>query len=121
MKNLSVRKEYNGGVWTEGRFRGFITSALRGSMRRWPPKWETLRDARVGRKLNKKTGRKALHFRCASCRKEFPQNRVQVDHKIAIGKCLTWDEFIEKLFCEKDNLQVLCKVCHKKKTKKEQK
>lgn len=90
-------------------------------MRRWPPKWEVLKNARIGKKLNKKTGRKALHYRCAVCGKEFVQSRVQVDHILPIGSCKTWDEFIEKLFCEKDNLQVLCKSCHKRKTKKEQK
>jgi len=29
----------NNGEWTEGRYRSFITSTLRGGMRRWPPKW----------------------------------------------------------------------------------
>lgn len=111
----------NGGKWTEGRFRGFITSALRGAMRRWPPKFEALKLAFAGTKVNPKTKRKAKHFTCAECEKEFVQANVQVDHKVPIGSCKTWDEFIEKLFCETDNLQVLCKPCHKKKTKEERK
>ena len=32
-----------------------------------------------------------------------------------------WDVFIKRLFCEKDNLQVLCSGCHDKKTLKERK
>ena len=109
----------NAGKWSDGRMRGFITSALRSAMRRWPPKWSTLKDAFVGTKINKKTGRKAKHYKCSICKKEFVQANVQVDHKVPIGKCSSWDEFITKLFCEQDNLQCLCKGCHKKKTKKE--
>lgn len=112
-------RDYNGGKWSSGRFRGFITSALRSAMRRWPPKWEALKAAFVGSKINKKSGRKAKHFECATCHKHFVQTGVQVDHKDPVGSCKTWDEFIERLFCEKDNLQVMCKTCHKVKTKKE--
>lgn len=25
---------------------------------------------------------------------------------------VSWDEFIERMYCEKDNLQLLCKACH---------
>ena len=31
----------------------------------------------------------------------------------------TWDDFIDRLFCEKKNLQALCRGCHAKKTKEE--
>lgn len=30
-----------------------------------------------------------------------------------------WDEFIENLYCELDNLQVLCWSCHEEKTGEE--
>jgi hypothetical protein len=30
-----------------------------------------------------------------------------------------WDTFIKRLFCSKENLQVLCSACHTKKTKEE--
>lgn len=111
----------NGGRWTEGRFRGFITSALRSAFRRWQPKYETLAAGFVGSKINKKSGRVAKHYECALCGGEFPQSGVQVDHKVPIGSTASWDEFVEKLFCESDNLQVLCIPCHKKKTKKDNK
>jgi hypothetical protein len=29
---------------------------------------------------------------------------------------ITWDEYIDRMFCEKDNLQLLCGECHDKKT-----
>lgn len=110
-------KSRNGGKWTEGRFRGFITSALRSAMRRWPPKWAVVDEAYVGRQKNKRTGREAKHYRCSFCKRDFIQKHIQVDHIIPIAPFKDWNECIEKMFCEADNLQVLCKPCHKKKTK----
>ena len=34
-------------------------------------------------------------------------------------KDLTFDEIIDRMFCEKDNIQCLCKTCHDKKTEEE--
>ena len=42
-----------------------------------------------------------------------------MDHVVPIGTEKTWDEFIDGLFCEGSNLQVLCVPCHKIKTLKE--
>lgn len=117
MKNEKLTR--NSGRWTEARFRSFITSALRSASRRWPPKFERLKEACVGIRKNAKTNRDAKHYRCASCEELFPQSNVQVDHIEPIGAVDSWDEFIERLFCESDNLQVLCKPCHKKKSKQE--
>jgi hypothetical protein len=50
---------------------------------------------------------------------DFPAKEVEVDHMVGMGKGLTWDEFINRLFCEATNLQVLCKPCHKEKSAKE--
>lgn len=110
--------------WSEARIKGFIISVLRGGARRWPPKYETLKDAYVGKKENTRTKRKAMHYRCAGCGEEFPATEVEVDHILPVVDPLVgfvnWDTFINRLYCTKDNLQVLCKTCHKIKTKKEQ-
>lgn len=112
-----MEKSRNSGRWTEGRFRGFISTSLRRAFQRWQPKYDTLDAAKVGVQRSKKTGRNAMHYQCASCPKVFPRKQVQVDHITAIGTCDTWDKFIERLFCESINLQVLCIKCHEKKTK----
>lgn len=117
--SLLKREKFNDGQWTLGRFNSFVTSILRSGSRRWGPKYTTLAEACVGVKTNKKTGRQAKHYTCNACRNEFVSADVEVDHIIPIGTEKTWDEFIDGLFCEKDNLQVLCKECHAKKTKKE--
>jgi 5-methylcytosine-specific restriction endonuclease McrA len=83
-----------------------------------------LKDARVAR---------GKYF-CEGCKEVVPgtitdpvkKKRVKnifVDHIKPVIDPLkgftTWDEFIEGLFCEKDNLQALCKDCHDNKTKAE--
>jgi 5-methylcytosine-specific restriction endonuclease McrA len=109
--------------WTEGRKRAFIVAVLRNGTRRYPPKYETLNEAKTEKKINKKTGRQAQHYACAVCQKDFPQKEVQVDHKKpAVDPktgFISWDVYIERLFCGKENLQVLCKPCHDAKTKGE--
>ncbi len=111
--------------WTPARRKAFIVSVLRSGTRRWPPKYETLNEAKTEKKINALTGRLAQHYKCKKCRKDFPAKMVQVDHiepAVApdVGWC-DWNTFIERLFCDKGNLQVLCLGCHEKKTKKEKK
>jgi 5-methylcytosine-specific restriction endonuclease McrA len=109
--------------WTDGRLKSFITSALRGAFRRFPNKYECLKSAFVGKKINKKTNRVSAHYLCQGCHEEFPTSEVQVDHISPIVDpeigFISWDEFIKNLFCPVDNLQCLCKTCHTIKTKKE--
>jgi 5-methylcytosine-specific restriction endonuclease McrA len=118
-----VDKKRNGGEWTDARFRSFVTSALRAASRRWPPKFKALKEAFVGRKTNKKTGKLAMHYKCAKCKKHFVATDVQVDHVLPVVDpkvgFIGWDSFIDRIFCEIENLQVLCKPCHKVKTEEE--
>ena len=118
---MKSRKTFNSGLWTLGRFNSFVTSILRSGSRRWGPKYETLNEAKTEKKINPKSGRLAQHFICASCSKEFVAKDVQVDHIKPMGFDQTWDKFINELYCEKENLQVLCLTCHKAKTKLEKK
>lgn len=109
--------------WTPARKKAFIIAVLRNGSRRWPPKYETLNEAKTEKKINPKTKRLAQHFRCASCNKDFPQKDVQVDHIQPVVDPYKgfkdWNTFVKRLFCEKSNLQVLCKACHHLKTQEE--
>ena len=110
--------------WTEGRIKSFITTGLRQMSRRWPPKYEAKEEAYVGTKVNTLTGRLAKHYRCASCRQEWPGSQVEVDHiesVVPASGFTTWDDYIRRLFCSKSNFQILCKTCHKVKSKVERK
>lgn len=94
-------------------------------MRRWPPKWECLKEASVGKKINKATGRMAEHYKCAECKEDFPSKEVQTDHRSPVVEpevgFVDWDTFIQRLYCDKENLQILCTSCHKAKTLTERK
>lgn len=118
-----IDREYNGGKWTRARFNSFVKSVLRSASRRWEPKYACLNDAFVAKQINKKSGRIAKHYSCNSCKEAFPSADVQVDHISPIidpqTGFTTWDEVINNLFCERDNLQVLCTSCHNTKTAEE--
>jgi 5-methylcytosine-specific restriction endonuclease McrA len=116
-----LREKYNNGEWTIGRFNSFVTSILRSGSRRWGPKWQTLDASKTEKRINPATGRLAQFFRCAKCNGEFTAKNVQVDHITPIGYDKSWDEFIDGLFCERENLQTLCSSCHLEKTKLERK
>lgn len=109
--------------WTTSKFWGFIRSGLRSKFTRWPPKYEALLAARrnVGAK---KTSRQKYEYKCAECKKWFKGKEVEVDHIVPAGSLKCGDDlagFVERVFCGKDKLQVLCKPCHKAKTAEERK
>jgi|SRR5687768_890132 len=106
--------------WTEERLRSFIISTIRSGMRRYPPKYQSLDDAKVGKRVNPKSGRSAVFYKCNGCGEDFVKKDVQVDHidpvvdpKLGFQG---WDEYIKRMFCPASNLQVLCRTCHSKKT-----
>lgn len=108
---------YANGTWTTPRFYSFVRSALRRAFTRWPPNYAARKDARMPyagpNKLQK------WQYKCAICGGWFMQKQTQLDHKIECGSLRAFDDlpgFVERLFCEKDGLQVVCKACHKTKT-----
>jgi 5-methylcytosine-specific restriction endonuclease McrA len=108
--------------WSDARHKSFIIGALRQGFRRYPAKYLALKDAFHGVRVNKSTGRKGQHFKCATCKKLFPRTGVQVDHRVpVVGESgfVDWNTYIDRMFCKQSNLQVLCKKCHKEKTNRE--
>jgi 5-methylcytosine-specific restriction endonuclease McrA len=122
MARPSGEKNRCGGQWTQARFNSFIKSALRQATRRWAPISAAQKAANVSRGV----------YECAECKKHVPltvkdgRKRVKnvfVDHIEPIidptTGFTTWDDCIERMFCEQENLQVLCKDCHDVKSLKE--
>lgn len=122
---MKPSKPHNGATWTSARFASFIKSALRAASRRWPQKHEALKKSCIGKRLNKATGNDVFHYKCAACANLFKAVEVQVDHVnpvVSVEKGFEgWDVYIERMFCEADGYQVLCKPCHAIKTANERK
>ena len=107
----------NNGKWSQGRFEGWLRSHLRKISQKWPPIYETRTNARVDRGIYLCAGYKRKPHEVKGTLNK--RNNIFVDHIIPIGSIKSWDTFINSLFSEHDNLQLLCKVCHDKKTKEE--
>lgn len=59
--------------------------------------------------------RQRKEYQCACCLQWFPRKEVEVDHIIPCGSLTSYEDlpcYVALLFCEQDNLQVLCKPCH---------
>lgn len=114
-------KTRNNKTWTEARFVSFVKSALRQASKRWAPINETKRKAKVARGVYMCAGyKREPHLVPVTVVNESGKrvNNVQVDHINPIvgeGGFTTWDDFIENLFCESNNLQLICSSCHKQK------
>lgn len=115
-----VEKTRCNGQWTESRYITFIKGILRGATWKWAPISDVFKAARVER------GK----YLCAGYEREPHVVPVTVDKKKAVyvdhispivgdEGFTTWDDFINNLFCDSSNLQVLCKNCHDLKSKAE--
>jgi 5-methylcytosine-specific restriction endonuclease McrA len=116
-------KTRNSGRWTDAMFKSFIRGNLRRITSRWGPIGDCLKNARTRRGF----------YICNSCKEEVPAStrdennkRVKnavVDHIVPVIDpnvgWVSWDDTIERMFSELDNLQVLCYACHKIKTDEE--
>lgn len=107
---------------TEAAFISFVKGHLRRASRWWKPISETIKKARV---------RKGFYL-CNGCKEEIPTTilvdgkrvkNVFCDHINPVVDPTTgfsgWDDFINNLYCEEVNLQLLCKFCHDEKSKEE--
>lgn len=115
---------YNDGNWTKARFQSFIKSALRAATLKWPPKFNVKKQARKERGIYLCAGyNRDEHLVPASLpppdgKKRRIDNAI-VDHIIPVVPpegIRTWDEVIDRMFCNTDGLQLLCHECHTNKT-----
>lgn len=112
---MAKEKTRASGTMTEAQFISFIKGHLRRASRWWKPISDTIKAARV---------RKGVYL-CNGCKQEVTKsivvdgkrvNNIFCDHRTPIVSVEegfeSWDDFIGNLFCESENLQVLCKSCH---------
>lgn len=116
-KTLKTR---NAGTMTESAFWSFIRSGLRQKSRWWKPITQCKMKARRDYKGPLK--RQKFEYQCNECGGWFPEKKINIDHIMPAGTLRCANDlpgFVERLFCEIDNLQVLCTTCHDAKTKSE--
>jgi 5-methylcytosine-specific restriction endonuclease McrA len=111
-------KTRNNGTLTESAFWSFIRSGLRQKSRWWKPITQCKLNAKRDYKGPNK--RQKFEYQCNSCKKWFADKNINVDHIQPAGSLNCANDlpgFVERLFCEVDNLQVLCIQCHDTKSK----
>jgi len=95
----------------------WLRSALRSASRRYPPIYEALAAAK--RPYTGDNARQKVCYECAMCGTLESTKGVAVDHRVDCGKLASWDDvqgFVQRLFCTRDGLDVLCHQCHDCKT-----
>ena len=120
VKKSKLIKTRNGGTMTNAMFWSFIRSGLRQKSRFWKPITQCRMASRRPYKGTNK--RQKFEYQCNQCKNWFPDKETAVDHKIPAGSLNSGDDlkgFVERLFCEEEHLQLLCKTCHDAKTKLE--
>jgi len=113
-------KTRNNGTMTESAFWSFIRSGLRQKSRWWKPITQCKLNAKRTYKGPNK--RQKFEYQCNSCKKWFAEKNINVDHINPAGSLNCANDlpgFVERLFCETDNLQLLCSGCHNTKTQNE--
>ena len=120
VRKSKVVKTRNAGTMSESAFWSFIRSALRQKSRWWKPITQCKLEAK--RTYTGPLKRQKFEYQCNHCKGWFPEKKINVDHIIPAGSLNCAEDlgpFVERLFCEVDNLQVLCETCHDVKTKLE--
>lgn len=117
VKNPKVPRTRNNFTLTEAGFWGMIRSCLRNASRWWKPIAQCkLNSRRPYKGINKS---QKWEYLCNHCENWFMEKEVQVDHIIDAGTLTRAEDlsgFVERLFCEVDGFQCLCKPCHQIKT-----
>jgi 5-methylcytosine-specific restriction endonuclease McrA len=103
-------------------------AAIRGALRRQFSRSPVVREVlmKVRREVpryNKDGSRAkkdAVQYRCTPCGQWTKSTAVSVDHISPVidvqAGFVDWNQFVARLFCDANNLQVICDTCHDDKT-----
>ena len=125
---MELKQIINGGAWTQARFNSFIKSLLRAGTFKWPPKNKVKQKARTERGIYLCAGYKRKSHKVPASLPPKKGNKKRINNAVvdhiepvidpSIG-WVSWDDVINRMFCEEDGLQVLCHTCHSRKTMEE--
>lgn len=110
----SKKTKSNKGKKSKPNLQHWLTQKLRRLSYQWGPRKEAIKKGRVSR------GK----YKCSSCEgTHFGPSDIQLDHTIPVidphTGFTTWDNYIDRLFCNEDGFSVMCKPCHEAKTFRE--
>lgn len=93
--------------------KSFTIASLRRASYRWPARSQAANAAKVSRGV----------YTCNMCKQETRNKDKIVDHIAPVVDpvkgFIGFDDYVDRLFCDADGFQVLCKTCHAIKTKQE--
>ena len=116
MKNPPNKKE-----------QGLLKGAIRRVFSRSELRRQVVEKSLVKEYFDPESPRVKKWFKCPECVKMIPAYKGQVDHQeplIPIDSSLeemSWDEVVDRAWCNEDNLKLICIPCHKVKSKAENK
>lgn len=102
--------------------KAFIINLLRRGTFRWRPRRSAHDKGRIQIKIG---NRPIWHYTCALCPPEklYRDSEIVMDHiKPVVDPTTgftTWDEYIDRMFCEEDGFQRLCEAHHDAKCQEE--
>lgn len=106
-------------------------AAIRGALRRTFSRSPVIREVlfKVRREVPKynkdgsRAKKDAVQYRCNVCNSYVGSTKVSVDHIVPVVSVsegfVDFNTFIQRLFCDASNLQVICDSCHNTKTQAE--
>ena len=106
-------------------------AAIRGALRRLFARSPIVREvmSKVRREVPKynkdgsRAKKDAVQYLCAVCGTWTKSTAIAVDHVVPVVAVedgfIDWNEFVARLFCGPENLQVICDPCHNEKTRVE--
>lgn len=79
--------------------------------------WKPIHEVKLeARRPNQSANlRLKWEYQCSKCKQWYPGSETVVDHIHGTGGLVSGDqlqEFVNRLFCEKEHLRVLCTNCH---------
>jgi len=118
-RRIKVPKTINAGTMTGRQFWQMIRHILRKRTIYWLPIVNVRNKAKIPYKGPNK--RRKFSFVCERCHLPFPATGVNVHHKIPAGELNCAEDlpgFVTRLFCEEQDLELLCTHCHDAEHKK---
>lgn len=102
--------------------RNLIKGALRRVFSRSDLRREALASARVEGYTDPERKRVTKWGKCTECKAMTPLYLLEIDHKIPVVPIdssleeMTWDELVNRIWCDINNLKAVCKSCHRVKS-----